>query len=37
VLASTALPGFWLRLDWLSQDPLPRKVSVLKEILGRNL
>ncbi|HYT92068.1 MAG TPA: Uma2 family endonuclease [Gemmataceae bacterium] len=37
VLASNALPGFWLRLDWLWQDPLPRKTTILKEILGRDL
>jgi Uma2 family endonuclease len=37
VLHSKALPGFWLRVDWLWQTPLPRQSVVLKEILGRDL
>jgi Uma2 family endonuclease len=31
---STVLPGFWLRLDWLLQDPLPRPKDALAEILA---
>jgi Uma2 family endonuclease len=34
-LHSKALPGFWLRLAWLWQDPLPKKSKVLAEILGQ--
>jgi Uma2 family endonuclease len=34
VLHSQALPGFWLKLQWLWQKPLPRKAAVLAEILG---
>lgn len=33
VLHSKVLPGFWLRLEWLWQDPLPKKKKVLAEIL----
>jgi Uma2 family endonuclease len=35
VLHSQALPGFWLRVDWLWQDPMPKKRAVLDELLGR--
>ena len=28
VFRSEALPGFWLRLDWLKQDPLPTLAAV---------
>ena len=34
---SVVLPGFWLRVDWLWQDPLPTPVETLRlltEILG---
>jgi Uma2 family endonuclease len=34
VLASKALPGFWLRVEWLWQDTLPKMRTVLHEILG---
>jgi Uma2 family endonuclease len=34
ILHSKALPGFWLRIEWLWQEPLPRKLSALREILG---
>jgi Uma2 family endonuclease len=34
VLASRVLPGFWLRLSWLWQKPLPKKTDALNEILG---
>jgi Uma2 family endonuclease len=30
---SSVLPGFWLRLEWLTQDPLPRPKDVLAEVL----
>lgn len=37
VYHSAILPGFWLRVDWLWQDPLPTPVETLRlltEILG---
>lgn len=34
VLKSRALPGFWLRPEWLWEKPLPRKADVLAMILG---
>lgn len=33
VLHSRVLPGFWLRTEWLWQEPRPKKTSVLAEIL----
>ena len=36
VLHSHVLPGFWLRPGWLWQQPRPKKLVVLDEILGRN-
>ena len=33
VLHSQALPGFWLRPEWLWQQPRPKKTVVLAEIL----
>ncbi|HWG47580.1 MAG TPA: Uma2 family endonuclease [Gemmataceae bacterium] len=33
VLHSQALPGFWLRPEWLWQQPRPKKTVVLTEIL----
>jgi hypothetical protein len=27
--ASTQLPGFWLQIDWLWQEPLPRVLTLL--------
>ena len=33
VLHSQALPGFWLRPEWLWQEPRPKKALVLAEIL----
>ncbi|HEY7311690.1 MAG TPA: Uma2 family endonuclease [Gemmataceae bacterium] len=33
VLRSQALPGFWLRPEWLWQEPRPKKRIVLAEIL----
>lgn len=33
VLRSQALPGFWLRPEWLWQQPRPKKAKVLAEIL----
>jgi Uma2 family endonuclease len=35
VLHSKALPGFWLKPQWLWQKPLPKKAAVLAEILGK--
>ena len=32
VYRSTVLPGFWLRVDWLWQQPLPRMLDVLREL-----
>jgi Uma2 family endonuclease len=34
-LASEALPGFRVRIDWLWQDPRPRPLACLTEILNR--
>lgn len=34
VLQSQALPGFWLRPEWLWQQPRPKKTLVLAEILN---
>ncbi|HZT79733.1 MAG TPA: Uma2 family endonuclease [Gemmataceae bacterium] len=34
-LHSTVLPGFWIRPEWLWQNPRPKKTQVLAEILGR--
>jgi Uma2 family endonuclease len=33
VLHSAAIPGFWMRPEWLWQDPRPSKFDVLKELL----
>ncbi len=33
VLHSQALPGFWLRPEWLWQQPRPKKTMILAEIL----
>ena len=33
-IRSSALPGFWLRLNWLRSDPLPPVKSLLAEILA---
>ena len=29
---STAVPGFWLRVAWLWQKPLPNFLEVLREL-----
>jgi len=34
VYRSEALPGFWLRVEWLWQEPLPHPLRVLGEIAG---
>jgi Uma2 family endonuclease len=34
VLHSQALPGFWLKPQWLWQKPRPKKAAVLAQILG---
>jgi Uma2 family endonuclease len=31
VYRSVAMPGLWIRVEWLWQDPHPKIVSVLKE------
>jgi hypothetical protein len=31
-VSSPVLTGFWLRVSWLWQDPLPPVVPVLKEL-----
>jgi Uma2 family endonuclease len=31
-LKSTALAGFWLRAEWLWQDPLPNPLEVLRQL-----
>jgi Uma2 family endonuclease len=33
VLSSQVLPGFWLRPEWLWQDPRPKMAAVLAELL----
>ncbi|HJT78758.1 MAG TPA: Uma2 family endonuclease [Gemmataceae bacterium] len=35
-LHSEALPGFWLRPEWLWQDPLPNPASIFAEVLSRS-
>ena len=35
VQRSLALPGFWLKPQWLWQDPLPKLAPLLAEILGQ--
>ena len=34
---SVVLPGFWLRAEWLGQDPLPKPLLLLQEIAGETL
>ncbi len=34
-LHSRVVPGFWIRPEWLWQDPRPKKVEVLKLLLQR--
>ena len=31
IFHSEVLDGFWIKVDWLWQDPLPTLMSVLKE------
>ncbi|MBI3302179.1 MAG: Uma2 family endonuclease, partial [Deltaproteobacteria bacterium] len=33
-LASKAIAGFWLEVDWLWQDPLPAELECLQQILS---
>ena len=33
-LTSRVVPGFWIEVDWLWQDPLPSTFACLREILG---
>lgn len=32
IYRSQVVPGFWLRIDWLWQDPLPKTLAVLREL-----
>jgi hypothetical protein len=32
VYHSEALPGFWLRVEWLWQEPLPKTLDVLRDL-----
>lgn len=34
IFHSEAAPGFWLRVEWLRQEPLPNSLRVLGEIAG---
>lgn len=34
IFHSEVLPGFWLRVEWLWQEPLPNSLRVLGEIAG---
>ncbi len=34
IYRSEALPGFWLRVEWLWQEPLPHPLRALGEIAG---
>jgi Uma2 family endonuclease len=33
-LDSAALPGFWIEVSWLWQQPLPSVLACLRQILG---
>ena len=33
-LRSSVIPGFWLRVEWLWEDPLPSPTQALAEIVG---
>ncbi|HYZ07266.1 MAG TPA: hypothetical protein VE709_01470 [Pseudonocardiaceae bacterium] len=33
-IESTVLPGFWIDVDWLWQEPLPSTVRCLRALLG---
>lgn len=35
VYHSAVLPGFWLKVSWLWEDPLPKLMPTLKEIEGK--
>jgi len=32
IFRSEVLPGFWLRVEWLWQEPLPKVLDVLREL-----
>ncbi len=34
---SVALPGFWMRAEWLWQDPLPKPLVLLQEIAAETM
>jgi Uma2 family endonuclease len=36
VYRSSVLPGFWLKVSWLWQNPLPHPLQILGEIAGIN-
>jgi len=36
VLHSKVLPGFWLRPEWLWQQPLPDPLAILQDLLGQS-
>jgi hypothetical protein len=31
-LAETVLPGFWLRVEWLWQESLPKTLDVVRKL-----
>src|SRR5207248_1105227 len=33
MVRSTVVPGFWLRVEWLWQDPVPAALTLLAEVL----
>jgi Uma2 family endonuclease len=35
VIRCEAVPGFWLRLEWLWQDPRPRPLGILTQLLNQ--
>jgi Uma2 family endonuclease len=37
IFRSTALEGFWLDVEWLFAEPLPKSYEKLQEILNGNL
>jgi len=35
IVESSACPGWWIRAEWLWQDPLPNALTCIEELLGR--
>jgi len=33
-MGRSLLPGFWLQVEWLWQEPLPSPIRALAEIVG---